>query len=74
MEQVNRDYTMALKEEKNRGDIKMAFQGRAKTSKDKAEPPPKKRKKWLKAVLSSSSESDYSLLSDDEGQLFFECI
>uniref|UniRef100_A0A3P9D8Q0 Proline rich 12b n=1 Tax=Maylandia zebra TaxID=106582 RepID=A0A3P9D8Q0_9CICH len=62
MEQVNRDYTMASKEEKNRGDIKMAFQGRAKTSKDKAEPPPKKRKKWLKAVLSSSSESDYSLL------------
>ncbi|XP_063327071.1 uncharacterized protein prr12b isoform X6 [Pelmatolapia mariae] len=67
MEQVKRDYTMALKEEKNRGDIKMAFQGRAKTSKEKAEPPPKKRKKWLKAVLSSSSESDYSLLSDDEG-------
>ncbi|CAI5682494.1 unnamed protein product [Oreochromis niloticus] len=67
MEQVNRDYTMALKEEKNRGDIKIAFQGRANTSKDKAEPPPKKRKKWLKAVLSSSSESDYFLLSDDEG-------
>uniref|UniRef100_I3JLS1 Proline rich 12b n=1 Tax=Oreochromis niloticus TaxID=8128 RepID=I3JLS1_ORENI len=74
MEQVNRDYTMALKEEKNRGDIKIAFQGRANTSKDKAEPPPKKRKKWLKAVLSSSSESDYFLLSDDEGQLFFVCI
>uniref|UniRef100_A0A3P9D9D4 Proline rich 12b n=1 Tax=Maylandia zebra TaxID=106582 RepID=A0A3P9D9D4_9CICH len=67
MEQVNRDYTMASKEEKNRGDIKMAFQGRAKTSKDKAEPPPKKRKKWLKAVLSSSSESDYSLLRPARG-------
>ncbi|MED6239896.1 hypothetical protein ATANTOWER_012830 [Ataeniobius toweri] len=38
-----------------------------KTSKDRAEPPPKKRKKWLKEVPSSSSESDSSRPSEDEG-------
>ncbi|XP_054463543.1 proline-rich protein 12 [Anoplopoma fimbria] len=56
-----------LKEEKRGGEKKMDCQSRAKTSKDKAEPPPKKRKKWLKEVPSSSSESDSSRPSDDEG-------
>ncbi|AWP18293.1 DUF4211 domain containing protein [Scophthalmus maximus] len=40
---------------------------RAKTSRDKAEPPLKKRKKWLKEGPSSPSESDSSPPSDEEG-------
>ncbi|KAM6905402.1 proline-rich protein 12 [Xenentodon cancila] len=42
---------------------------RQKREEKETEPPPKKRKKWLKEVLSSStsSESDSSLPSDDEG-------
>ncbi|XP_029363772.1 proline-rich protein 12 [Echeneis naucrates] len=44
---------------------RMEHQPRAKTSKDKAEPPPKKRKKWLKEV--PSSDSDTSPPSDEEG-------
>uniref|UniRef100_A0A3Q3KXB2 Proline rich 12b n=1 Tax=Mastacembelus armatus TaxID=205130 RepID=A0A3Q3KXB2_9TELE len=43
---------------------------RAKTSKEKMEPPLKKRKKWLKEVPSSYSESDSSLPSDDEGPVW----
>ncbi|KAM9780451.1 proline-rich protein 12 [Neosynchiropus ocellatus] len=54
-----------VKEEK-RGE-KVKIDARAKGSKDKAEPPPKKRKEWLKEVPSSSSESDSSLPSEDEG-------
>ncbi|XP_053708518.1 proline-rich protein 12 isoform X1 [Synchiropus splendidus] len=54
-----------VKEEK-RGE-KVKIEARAKGSKDKAEPPPKKRKKWLKEVPSSSSESDSSQPSEDEG-------
>ncbi|XP_049926182.1 proline-rich protein 12 isoform X3 [Epinephelus moara] len=56
-----------FKEEKRGGEKKMERRSRAKSSKDKAEPPPKKRKKWLKEVPFSSSESDSSVPSDDEG-------
>nr|XP_033501812.1 proline-rich protein 12 [Epinephelus lanceolatus] len=56
-----------FKEEKRGGEKKMEDRSRAKSSKDKAEPPPKKRKKWLKEVPFSSSESDSSVPSDDEG-------
>ncbi|XP_059203694.1 proline-rich protein 12 isoform X2 [Centropristis striata] len=69
-EREKRDSTVEfarLKEEKRGGEKKIERRPRAKTSKDKAEPPPKKRKKWLKEVPSSSSESDSSIPSDDEG-------
>ncbi|XP_054615064.1 proline-rich protein 12 isoform X2 [Dunckerocampus dactyliophorus] len=58
-----------VKEEERTVEKKMARQSRSKTSKDKTEPPPKKRKKWLKEVPSSSSDSDSSYPSEDEGPL-----
>ncbi|XP_017292747.1 proline-rich protein 12 [Kryptolebias marmoratus] len=69
-ERERRDGTvefMKLKEEKSRAEKTMQCQSRTKTSRDRAEPPPKKRRKWLKEVPSSSSESDSSLPSEDEG-------
>ncbi|XP_014835400.1 PREDICTED: proline-rich protein 12-like [Poecilia mexicana] len=54
---------LRVKEEKRGGE-------KNKISKDRAEPPPKKRKKWLKEVPSSSSESDSSRPSDDEGPVW----
>ncbi|XP_029293361.1 proline-rich protein 12 [Cottoperca gobio] len=68
-ERERRDGTVefARLEEKRGGEKKMDRNSRAKTFKDKAEAPPKKRKKWLKEVPSSSSSSDSSLPSDDEG-------
>ncbi|KAM4717265.1 LOW QUALITY PROTEIN: proline-rich protein 12-like [Anableps anableps] len=50
---------LRVKEEKRGGE-------KNKTSKDRAEPPPKK-KKWLKEISSYSSESDSSQPSNDEG-------
>ncbi|XP_073318312.1 proline-rich protein 12 [Pagrus major] len=64
-----RDDTMeiaGLKEDKRRGEKKMECQSRPKTPEHNAEPPPKKRMKWLKVVPSSSS-SDSSPPSDEEG-------
>uniref|UniRef100_A0A3P9MH76 Proline rich 12b n=1 Tax=Oryzias latipes TaxID=8090 RepID=A0A3P9MH76_ORYLA len=59
---------MRAKEEK-REERKVESQSRSRMPRDKAEPPPKKRKKWLKEVPSSSSDSDSSMPSDDEGPL-----
>uniref|UniRef100_H2MS87 Proline rich 12b n=1 Tax=Oryzias latipes TaxID=8090 RepID=H2MS87_ORYLA len=58
---------MRAKEEK-REERKVESQSRSRMPRDKAEPPPKKRKKWLKEVP-SSSDSDSSMPSDDEGPL-----
>uniref|UniRef100_A0A3P9HNN0 Proline rich 12b n=1 Tax=Oryzias latipes TaxID=8090 RepID=A0A3P9HNN0_ORYLA len=58
---------MRAKEEK-REERKVESQSRSRMLRDKAEPPPKKRKKWLKEVPSSSSDSDSSIPSDDEGR------
>ncbi|XP_077590358.1 proline-rich protein 12 [Stigmatopora nigra] len=60
---------VTLKEEKRGVEKKMLRHPRAKTSMEKTEPPPKKRKKWMKELPSSSSESDSSLPSEDEGTL-----
>uniref|UniRef100_A0A3B3I1W7 Proline rich 12b n=1 Tax=Oryzias latipes TaxID=8090 RepID=A0A3B3I1W7_ORYLA len=57
---------MRAKEEK-REERKVESQSRSRMPRDKAEPPPKKRKKWLKEVP-SSSDSDSSMPSDDEGR------
>ncbi|XP_061829774.1 proline-rich protein 12 isoform X2 [Nerophis lumbriciformis] len=54
-------------EEERAAEKKMSRQSRSKTSKDKTEAPPKKRKKWMKEVPSSSSDSDSSLPSEAEG-------
>ncbi|XP_054892253.1 proline-rich protein 12-like isoform X2 [Poeciliopsis prolifica] len=55
---------LRVKEEK-RGEGK-----KSKIFKDRGQAPPKKRKKWLKEVPSSSSESDSSRPSDDEGPVW----
>ncbi|KAF0032183.1 hypothetical protein F2P81_014473 [Scophthalmus maximus] len=64
-----------LEREGGKRDGSVAFERReekrAKTSRDKAEPPLKKRKKWLKEGPSSPSESDSSPPSDEEGQQSF---
>ncbi|XP_013887843.1 proline-rich protein 12 [Austrofundulus limnaeus] len=72
-ERERRDGTvefMRLKEEKRGAEKKMEGQSRTRTSKDRAEAPPKKRRRWLNEVPSSSSESDSSLPSDDEGPVW----
>ncbi|KAG7279454.1 hypothetical protein CRUP_038227 [Coryphaenoides rupestris] len=55
--------------EKREGEKVVERPSRTRGVKDKAEPPPKKRKKWLKEVPSSSSDSESSAdaPSDDEG-------
>ncbi|XP_077390566.1 proline-rich protein 12 isoform X2 [Festucalex cinctus] len=58
-----------VQEEKRGVEKKMVRHSRGKTSLDKTEPPLKKRKKWIKELPSSSSESDSSLPSEDEGPL-----
>ncbi|XP_058264979.1 proline-rich protein 12 isoform X2 [Hemibagrus wyckioides] len=50
------------------GGEKRAEKARSRTVKVKAEPPPKKRKKWLKEVPSSESDSSPSA-SEDEGSV-----
>ncbi|XP_077412199.1 proline-rich protein 12 isoform X2 [Vanacampus margaritifer] len=59
-----------VKEEKQGVEKKMVRHSRSKTSLDKTEPPLKKRKTWIKELPSSSSESDSSLPSEDEGPLW----
>ncbi|XP_046722071.1 LOW QUALITY PROTEIN: proline-rich protein 12 [Silurus meridionalis] len=58
-----------VKEEKRggAGGEKRAEKAKSRTVKVKAEPPPKKRKKWLKEV--PSSESDSTSASEDEGSV-----
>ncbi|XP_061568847.1 proline-rich protein 12 isoform X2 [Cololabis saira] len=59
--------------EEREGEKKVESQSNSRTEKtEKTEPPPKKRRKWLKEVKeevpsSSSSETDSSLASDQEG-------
>ncbi|XP_015259267.1 PREDICTED: proline-rich protein 12-like, partial [Cyprinodon variegatus] len=69
-EQKEREQREAEREKRRGQDGSLGSPKEERTSKDRAEPPPKKRKTWLKEVPSSSSESDSSRHSDDEGQQF----
>ncbi|XP_037544730.1 proline-rich protein 12 [Nematolebias whitei] len=68
-ERERRDETVEFMrlEENRRAEKKAECRSRTKTSKDVPEPPSKKRRKWMNEVPSSSSESDSSLQSEDEG-------
>ncbi|XP_037111647.1 proline-rich protein 12 isoform X1 [Syngnathus acus] len=67
--EVRRGQVQCVKEESRGVDKKMVRHARGKSTLDKTEAPPKKRKKWMKELPSSSSESDSSLPSEDEGPL-----
>ncbi|XP_061605197.1 proline-rich protein 12 isoform X1 [Phyllopteryx taeniolatus] len=67
--EVRRGTGQCVKEEKRGVEKKMVRHSRGKMTMDKTEPPPKKRKQWMKELPSSSSESDSSLPSEDEGPL-----
>ncbi|XP_061702747.1 proline-rich protein 12 isoform X2 [Syngnathoides biaculeatus] len=67
VQEVRRGTVQCVKEEKGEVEKKVVRHSRGKLSMDKTEPPPKKRKKWMKELPSSSSESDSSLPSEDEG-------
>ncbi|KAF6719834.1 Proline-rich protein 12 [Oryzias melastigma] len=74
MERENRErrdgaVDLTWPKEEKREEKRVECQSRSRIPRDKAEPPPKKRKKWLKEVPSSSSDSDSSIPSDDEGPL-----